>query len=122
MSLFLHLFDVLATPGIILAAFAGVAWGIIGGAMPGISPSITMALLLPFTYGMQSSMAVVLLASTYFGAEYGGSIPLSLSARPGTNSAAATVLRRLCDEAAGTRRRGARDFALLRHCRRHSSA
>ncbi len=77
---------------IVPAAFAGVAWGIVGGSLPGISPSITMALLLPFTYGMAPSAAVVLLASTYFGAEYGGSIPAILIRTPGTNSAAATVL------------------------------
>src|ERR1044072_7458198 len=46
---------------IVPAACAGVAWGILGGALPGISPSITMALLLP------------------------------LSSTPGTNAAAATV-------------------------------
>lgn len=74
------------------AAFAGVAWGILGGALPGISPSITMALLLPFTYGMDPTAAVVLLASTYVGAEYGGSIPAILIRTPGTNAAAATVL------------------------------
>ena len=80
------------TPGIGLAAFAGVAWGILGGALPGISPSITMALLLPFTYGMDPTLAVVLLASTYVGAEYGGSIPAILIRTPGTNAAAATVI------------------------------
>ena len=42
----------LFTTPIVPAAFGGVAWGILGGALPGISPSITMALLLPFTYGM----------------------------------------------------------------------
>ncbi len=77
---------------IIAAAFGGVAWGILGGALPGISPSITMALLLPFTYGMDASVAVVLLASTYVGAEYGGSIPAILIRTPGTNAAAATVV------------------------------
>ncbi|MDB5649549.1 MAG: hypothetical protein JWL62_1069, partial [Hyphomicrobiales bacterium] len=51
-----------------------------------------MALLLPFTYGMDPSTAVVLLASTYLGAEYGGSIPAVLIRTPGTNSAAATVI------------------------------
>ena len=80
------------TGGIGLAAFGGVAWGIIGGALPGISPSITMALLLPFTYGMDPTTAVVLLASTYVGAEYGGSIPAILIGTPGTNAAAATVI------------------------------
>jgi len=74
------------------AAFAGVVWGIIGGALPGISPSIAMALLLPFTYGMDPVTAIVLLASVYVGAEYGGSIPAILIRTPGTNSAAATVL------------------------------
>jgi len=77
---------------VVAAAFGGVAWGILGGALPGISPSITMALLLPFTYGMDPSLAVVLLAATYVGAEYGGSIPAILIRTPGTNAAAATVV------------------------------
>ena len=34
--------------------------------------AITMALLLPFTYGLDPTVAVVVLASTYVGAEYGG--------------------------------------------------
>jgi putative tricarboxylic transport membrane protein len=83
--------SLLTTP-IVPAAFAGVAWGILGGALPGISPSITMALLLPFTYGMEPSGAIVLLAATYVGAEYGGSIPAILIGTPGTNAAAATVI------------------------------
>jgi putative tricarboxylic transport membrane protein len=74
------------------AAFGGVAWGILGGALPGISPSITMALLLPFTYGLDPTIAIVMLASTYVGAEYGGSIPAILIRTPGTNAAAATVI------------------------------
>jgi putative tricarboxylic transport membrane protein len=74
------------------AAIGGVAWGILGGALPGISPSISMALLLPFTYGMDPASAIVLLAATYVGAEYGGSIPAILINTPGTNAAAATVL------------------------------
>lgn len=74
------------------AAFLGVAWGIIGGALPGISPSIAMALLLPFTHGMDPVMGIVMLASVYVGAEYGGSIPAILIRTPGTNAAAATVI------------------------------
>lgn len=89
---FSTLWDMAFSTPLIPAAFLGVAWGIIGGALPGISPSITMALLLPFTYGMHASSAVVLLASTYFGAEYGGSIPAILIRTPGTNAAAATVI------------------------------
>ena len=74
------------------AAFAGVLWGIIGGALPGISPSIAMALLLPFTFGMDPAVAIIMLASVYVGAEYGGSIPAILIRTPGTNAAAATVI------------------------------
>jgi putative tricarboxylic transport membrane protein len=85
-------FNVLVTTPAILAAFAGVAWGILGGALPGISPSITMALLLPFTYSLDPVSAIVLLAATYVGAEYGGSIPAVLIRTPGTNAAAATVI------------------------------
>jgi putative tricarboxylic transport membrane protein len=77
---------------VLLAAAGGVAWGILGGALPGISPSIAMALLLPLTYSMDPTVAIVLLASTYVGAEYGGSIPAILIRTPGTNAAAATVI------------------------------
>ncbi|MEH6726088.1 MAG: tripartite tricarboxylate transporter permease [Hyphomicrobiales bacterium] len=84
--------EALANPAIFVAAMMGVTWGILGGAMPGISPSITMALLLPFTYAMEPTSAIVLLASTYVGAEYGGSIPAILIRTPGTNAAAATVI------------------------------
>jgi len=81
----------LASFAVIAAAFGGVMWGIFGGALPGISPSIAMALLLPFTIGMDPTTALVLLASVYVGAEYGGSIPAILIRTPGTNSASATV-------------------------------
>jgi putative tricarboxylic transport membrane protein len=90
-DLFVAFANSLTTP-IVPAAFAGVAWGILGGALPGISPSITMALLVPFTYSLDPGVAVVLLASTYVGAEYGGSIPAILIGTPGTNAAAATVI------------------------------
>ena len=80
-----------ATP-IIPIALLGLTWGVIGGALPGISASITMALLLPLTYSLDPTSAIVLLAATYIGAEYGGSIPAILIRTPGTNSAAATVV------------------------------
>jgi putative tricarboxylic transport membrane protein len=82
----------LVTTPVVPAAFAGLIWGIIGGALPGISASITMALILPLTFTLDPVSAIVLLASTYIGAEYGGSIPAILIRTPGTNSAAATVI------------------------------
>ena len=61
-------------------------------ALPGLSASITMALLLPFTYTLDPMPSIVMLATCYIGAEYGGSIPAILIRTPGTNAAAATVL------------------------------
>ena len=92
MDSFLLALSNLTSGWVILSAFAGVLWGIFGGALPGISPSIAMALLLPFTVGMEATNALVLLASVYVGAEYGGSIPAILIRTPGTNSASATVI------------------------------
>jgi putative tricarboxylic transport membrane protein len=88
----LYMLQSMASFWAILIAFAGVAWGMLGGALPGISPSIAMALLLPITYDMEPMHAIILLASTYVGAEYGGSIPAILIRTPGTNSAAATTI------------------------------
>ena len=42
--------------------------------------------------GMDPTLAIVMLAATYVGAEYGGSIPAILIRTPGTNAAAATVI------------------------------
>lgn len=87
-----YAWQALTTTPAVFAAMGGVVWGILGGALPGISPSIAMALLLPFTYTMEPIPAIVLLAATYVGAEYGGSIPAILIRTPGTNAAAATAI------------------------------
>jgi len=82
----------LVTTPLVPAALAGLIWGILGGSMPGLSASITMALLLPFAYTLEPMPAIVMLATCYIGAEYGGSIPAILIRTPGTNAAAATVM------------------------------
>lgn len=76
----------------LLMMLVGVAWGIIGGALPGISGSMAMALLLPFTFGMNPAVALMMLAGVYIGAMYGGSITAILIRTPGTPGAAATVI------------------------------
>jgi putative tricarboxylic transport membrane protein len=92
MDILSNAFATLFTTPAIFAAFAGVAWGMIGGALPGISASIAMALLLLLTFGMEPTMALILLISVYVGAEYGGSIPAILIRTPGTTAAAATAI------------------------------
>jgi len=76
----------------LLMMLLGVAWGILGGALPGISGSIAMALLLPLTFGMEPAVALMMLAGVYIGAMYGGSITAILISTPGTPGAAATVI------------------------------
>jgi putative tricarboxylic transport membrane protein len=75
----------------LLAILFGVTWGTLGGMIPGINATIAMALLLPFTWGMQPVVAIMMLAGVYCGGEYGGSIPAVLIGTPGTNAAACTV-------------------------------
>lgn len=79
-------------PVSLLMMLLGVTWGIIGGALPGISGSIAMALLLPLTFGMNPAVALMMLAGVYIGAMYGGSITAILISTPGTPGAAATVI------------------------------
>ncbi len=81
----------MVTTPLVPAAIGGLIWGILGGSCPGLSASITMALLLPFTYTLDPMPAIVMLATCYIGAEYGGSIPAILIRTPGTNAAAATI-------------------------------
>jgi putative tricarboxylic transport membrane protein len=85
-------FGALTSGWTLLAALVGVVWGIFGGALPGVSPSVAMALLLPLTYGMDPTAALTMLAAVYVGAEYGGSIPAILIRTPGTNAAVATTI------------------------------
>lgn len=75
-----------------LAMVCGAAWGIIGGALPGITGAVSVALILPFTFGMSPSMSLALLVSCYTGAMFGGSISSIMLGAPGTASAAATLL------------------------------
>ncbi len=76
----------------LLVMIGGVAWGIIGGAIPGISGAVAMALALPFTYALDATTALVMLAGVWAGANYGGSIPAILMRIPGTPASAPCLL------------------------------
>ncbi len=70
----------------------GVTGGIAIGSLPGLTATMGVAVLLPLTFGMDSTTALVLLVGIYIGAIYGGSISAILLKTPGTPAAAATVL------------------------------
>ncbi len=76
----------------LLIIVCGVFVGILVGAMPGLSPSTGVALLVPFSYTMSPALAVILLVSIYISSNYGGSITAVLINTPGTPAAAATAL------------------------------
>lgn len=71
---------------------AGTLAGLIIGALPGLSAVSGVALLLPFTFGMEPAQGLIMLAAVYMSAEYGGSISAILINTPGTSGAACTVL------------------------------
>ena len=75
----------------LLAIVCGVATGIAVGAMPGLSPSMGVALLVPFTYALDPTLGVILLTAIYLAANYGGSITAVTINAPGTPASAVTA-------------------------------
>lgn len=80
------------SPDIILLLMAGVAIGIVGGALPGISSTTTAALMATFALTMDMTHAVMFMAATQVGSTYGGSISASILNIPGTPASAATAI------------------------------
>ncbi|MBI4573903.1 MAG: tripartite tricarboxylate transporter permease [candidate division NC10 bacterium] len=82
----------LATPWNFVLVFAGSTIGIIGGALPGITTTLGVALLTSVTFSMQTQDALLMLLSLYVGSVYGGSLTAITINIPGTPSNAATTL------------------------------
>ena len=76
---------------VILFVVGGSFWGMVAGSLPGISASMALILILPFTFNMTPIQSIALLISTYVGSMCGGHISAVLMRTPGTPSAAATV-------------------------------
>ena len=79
-------------PSILLVMMIGSIGGIIIGAMPGLTSVMGVTLLLPFTYGMDTTTGIAMLLAISFGAIYGGSITAILIGTPGTPASAATMI------------------------------
>ncbi|WP_028783848.1 tripartite tricarboxylate transporter permease [Thalassobacillus devorans] len=76
----------------IVALFLGVFGGIIIGALPGLSATMAVALLVPVTFGMEPVAGLTMLTAIYTSALYGGSISAILIHTPGTPASAASAL------------------------------
>ena len=70
----------------------GVTGGIVIGALPGLTATMGVAILLPFTFGMEPVTGLIMLVGIYIGAIYGGSISAILLNTPGTPASAATCI------------------------------
>ena len=95
MNLFQHLglgFSILADPMVIVYSLVGVVSGVIIGALPGLGPSVGIAVLLPLCYGLSPACALCMLCGIYYGAMYGGSITAILINTPGDSAAIMTTL------------------------------
>ncbi len=73
-------------------AFVGCMIGTLIGVLPGIGPIATLAMLLPMTYALEPTSALIMLAGIYYGAQYGGSTTAILVNLPGESSSVVTCL------------------------------
>ncbi len=75
----------------LMLIFAGVAVGLFIGAMPGLGSVNGVAILLPITFLVPASSAIIFLAAIYYGAMYGGAISSITLGIPGASTAVATT-------------------------------
>ena len=92
MDMVIEIFTTSLTPMVLLYMFIGVVAGICIGALPGLTATMGVALLLPMTFGMEASQGILMLLGIYVGAIYGGSISAVLLHTPGTPASAATAI------------------------------
>lgn len=72
--------------------FVGVLIGTLVGVLPGLGPVATLALLLPLTYALDPTAAVIMLAGIYYGSQYGGSTTAILMNIPGEAASLVTCI------------------------------
>lgn len=85
-------FSVALQPGNILLAFLGSTLGTLIGVLPGIGPSAGAAILIPLTFQMDPTGAIIMLTALFYGTQYGGTITSVLLNVPGEASSAITCL------------------------------
>ncbi|MFT0860735.1 tripartite tricarboxylate transporter permease [Ancylobacter sp. G4_0304] len=80
------------SPENLLLCFVGALLGTLIGVLPGIGSVATIAMLLPITFGLPPTSAMIMLAGIYYGAHYGGSTTAILVNLPGEASSVITCL------------------------------
>lgn len=85
-------FATAAQPIYLLYALFGVFVGTAVGVLPGIGPAMTVALLMPITYSLEPTAAMIVFAGIYYGGMYGGSTTSILLNTPGESASIVTAL------------------------------
>ena len=85
-------FGVALSPVNLWWALAGATLGTAVGVLPGIGPALTVALLLPVTYTLDPTAALIMFAGIYYGAMYGGSTTSILLNTPGESATVVTAI------------------------------
>lgn len=86
----MHGFAVALEPLNLFWCFVGVLLGTVVGILPGLGPPATIAMLLPLTFQMNPTSAIIMLAGIYYGAKYGGSTTSILLNVPGESASVVT--------------------------------
>lgn len=87
-----HGLSIALLPNNLFYCFCGALFGTLVGVLPGVGPLVTIALLLPFTFTLEPTSALIMLAGIYYGAQYGGSTTSILLNMPGETSSVITCL------------------------------
>jgi putative tricarboxylic transport membrane protein len=92
LPLLLNGFAVALQPMNLLFALIGCILGTLVGVLPGLGPSAATAILIPFSFALPPTPAIIMLAAIYYGAMYGGTITSVLVNVPGEAASAVTCL------------------------------
>jgi putative tricarboxylic transport membrane protein len=92
LSLLMHGLGAAMDPMLLLYALIGVTLGTAVGVLPGIGPALTVALLLPVTYGLDPAGSLIMFCGIYYGGMYGGSTTSILLNTPGESASIVTAL------------------------------
>lgn len=87
-----HGFGIAFMPNNLWYAFLGCLVGTLVGVLPGIGPLSGISILLPVTFGLNATEAVIMLAGIYYGSQYGGSTTSILMRIPGEASSVMTCI------------------------------
>src|SRR6202047_5141665 len=85
-------FSVALRPDVLWYGFLGCVVGTLVGVLPGIGPLSGISILLPITFGLDATKAIIMLAGIYYGSQYGGSTTSILMSIPGEASSVMTCI------------------------------